>query len=78
MRLDVPFFLGLLYTILGAIVFAAWLWTRDPWNLYAGVMMGIGILLVWRRPKPPLRFFLGRIRPEEKQQVESDPDEMAM
>lgn len=78
MRLDIPFFLGLLYAILGAMVLAGWIWTRDLWNLYGGLMLLIGLVLVWRRPKPPLRFFLGRIRPDEKQEADAADDGMDM
>lgn len=78
MRLDIPFFLGILYTVMGAIVLAGWLWTGDPWNLYGGLMFAIGVALVWIRPKPPLRFFLGRIRPDEKAAPDSDEAGMGM
>ena len=40
-------------------------------------MMLIGLVLVITRPKPPGRFFLGRIRPEEKDQAKADEDDMA-
>ncbi len=76
MRLDIPFFPGILYTVLGAIVLVGWFWTADLWNLYGGLMLAIGIALVWIRPKPPLRFFLGQIRPEEKQKPEETEMEM--
>ncbi len=77
MQLDTLFFLGVLYAVLGGIALSGWLWTRDPWNLYGGVMMLIGLVLVITRPKPPGRFFLGRIRPEEKDQAKADEDDMA-
>ena len=76
MKLDIPFFLGLLYTVIGAMVLAGWFWTRDSWNFYGALMLLIGLLLVWLRPKPPLRFFLGRIEASERQQSADDHMDM--
>lgn len=78
MKLDTLFFLGVLYAVLGGVALSGWLWTRDPWNLYGGIMMLIGLGLVIWRPKPPGRFFLGRIRPEEKANSDSDDEGMTM
>ena len=76
MKLDIPFFLGIFYSLLGAMVLLGWFFTRNPWNLYGGLMLIIGLFLVFLRPKPPLRFFLGRIRPEEKQEQQDNDMEM--
>lgn len=78
MKLDMLFFLGVMYTVLGGIVLGGWLMTHDPWNLYGGVMMVIGLVLVFTRPRPPLRFFLGRVHPDEKQQPDGDDMGMSM
>lgn len=76
MQLDIPFFLGILYTVMGTMVLGGWFWTHEVWNLYGGLMLAIGLVLVWLRPKPPLRFFLGRIEPAERQQPEDEHMDM--
>jgi uncharacterized sodium:solute symporter family permease YidK len=78
MRLDMLFFLGIFYTVLGGLVLAGWLLTREPWNLYGGLMMLVGLLLVAVRPRPPLRFFLGRVRPEERLEQKDSMSDMGM
>lgn len=78
MRLDVLFFLGVFYSVIGALVLAGWFLTRDPWNLYGSLMLAIGVLLVLVRPRPPMRFFAGRIRPEERQSPSGEDSGMSM
>lgn len=78
MRLDMLFFLGIFYAVLGALVLVAWLVNRQPWNLYGGLMMLIGLVLVAVRPRPPLRFFLGRVRPEERAEQNDTMSDMGM
>lgn len=78
MRLDMLFFLGIFYAILGGLVLVGWLLTREAWNLYGGLMMLIGLALVVLRPRPPLRFFLGRVRPEERQEAKGEMSDMGM
>ena len=78
MRLDVLFFLGVFYSVIGTLVLAGWFLTRDPWSLYGGLMLAFGVLLVVVRPRPPLRFFAGRIRPEDRKNAAADDAEMSM
>ena len=78
MKLDVGFFLGLLYTGFGGVLLVAWIAHRDALNLYGALMFPIGVALVALRPKPPLRFFVGRVSPEERMHTGDSPDDMGM
>lgn len=78
MRLDMLFFLGVFYAVLGGLVLVCWLLTREAWNLYGGLMMLIGLALTAMRPRPPLRFFLGRVRPEERMEKSDAMSDMGM
>jgi hypothetical protein len=69
MKVDMLFFLGIFYTLFGVIVSAGWLFSGSALNLYGIVMLLIGIPLVILRPKPPLRFFIGRINEQEQKDV---------
>ena len=60
MKLDMLFFLGIFYTMFGLLLVGSWLILGGTWNLYGTFMLAIGIALIIIRPRPPLRFFLGR------------------
>ena len=62
MKLDMLFFLGIFYTMFGLLLVGGWLILGGTWNLYGTFMLAIGIALIIIRPRPPLRFFLGRPR----------------
>lgn len=72
------FFLGIFYAVLGGLVLIGWLLTREVWNLYGGLMMLIGVALIIVRQRPPLRFFLGRVRPEERAKQGEKMSDMEM
>lgn len=64
MKLDMLFFLGIFYTVYGLLLVGGWVILGGAWNLYGGIILAIGIVLVSVRPKPPLNFFRGRPDPE--------------
>lgn len=61
MKLDMLFFLGVFYTTFGFLLAGAWLATQEAWNLYGLLMLLVGGVLLATRPRPPRRFFLGRL-----------------
>lgn len=61
MKLDMLFFLGVFYTTFGLLLTGAWVVTQEPWNLYGLVMLVVGVVFIVTRPRPPRRFFLGRL-----------------
>lgn len=65
MKLDMLFFLGVFFTIIGSLVLAGLFFGGTLLNLYGAAMLIVGLVLVIWRPKPSRAFFLGRARPEE-------------
>lgn len=78
MKIDMLFFLGLFYVIFGAIAFSGWFIVQNIWNFYGLIMFIIGLILVIIRPKPPLRFFIGRVSKEDVEEDQGESMDMIM
>ncbi len=66
MKIDMLFFLGFFFTVFGVLVTSGWFLTGSVMNLYGLTILIIGLFLVAVRPKPPLRFFIGRVSTKER------------